>query len=249
MVEIRNIKIGEGQPKICMPVVDTTDCDIIKTIRDTKSLPYDLIELRIDCYENLNDDEKVLGLLKQIRKNVDCPILFTCRSISEGGKSALSEEQYINLMMKVIDSQCVDLIDVEINKSLKAIYSLVEYAHQFHHNVVMSYHDFEKTPKMEDMVEILEKMEVMGGDILKIAVMPMSKKDVMCVMNTSMMMSSKLKQPLIMISMGELGKVTRIAGSLTGSSVTFASAALSSAPGQMGICEMKVVLDAIGSEI
>ena len=245
MVEIRNIKIGEGQPKICMPVVDTTDCDIIKTIRDTKSLPYDLIELRIDCYENLNDDEKVLGLLKQIRKNVDCPILFTCRSISEGGKSALSEEQYINLMMKVIDSQCVDLIDVEINKSLKAIYSLVEYAHQFHHNVVMSYHDFEKTPKMEDMVEILEKMEVMGADILKIAVMPLAKKDVVTLMDVSLLMSGKLDKPLVMISMGELGKITRVAGELIGSCITFASATRSSAPGQIQVSEMKKLLESI----
>ena len=107
--------------------------------------------------------------------------------------------------------------------------------------------NFDKTPSQEEMIDILEKMEVMGGDILKIAVMPLCKKDVVSLMDVSLMMSGKLDKPLIMISMGELGKITRVAGELIGSSITFGSAKKSSAPGQIQVNDLKLLLESIHS--
>ena len=243
MIECRNVKIGEGIPKICIPVVGKDDEDILKQM--SVNLPYDLIELRIDFYEEVNDTNKVLSLLNKVRRSVECPILFTCRSQNEGGNSSLTLQQYSELLTEVISSGYVDLIDIELNIGNKTVFDLVDKAHKKGVLVIMSYHNFDKTPTYDEMIDILEKMEVMGGDILKLAVMPVSKKDVVTLMNVSTLMSSKLDKPLVMISMGDLGKITRIAGELIGSSVTFGSALKSSAPGQIQVNDLKLLLESV----
>ncbi len=245
MLVCRHIAIGKGTPKICIPIVGSCDEDILMQL--SVELPYDMIELRIDYYNDLSNLKKVKDLLSKVRSELDCPILFTCRSQDEGGKSLLNDEQYINVLKVAIESGFVDLIDIEINKTNKTIYILKELAHKHNVKVVMSYHNFDKTPTQQDMIDILEKMEVMGGDILKIAVMPLCKKDVVSLMDVSLMMSTRLDKPLIMISMGELGKITRVAGELIGSSITFGSAKKSSAPGQIQVNDLKLLLESIHS--
>ena len=239
----RNLRIGEGIPKICIPVVGKDDEDILNQI--SVNLPYNLIELRIDSYEEINDFNKVLSLLNKVRRSVECPILFTCRTQNEGGNASLSLQQYSQLLTEVISSGYIDLVDIELNIGNITVLDLVEKAHKKDVLAVMSYHNFDKTPAYDDIIDILEKMEVMGGDILKIAVMPLSKKDVVTLMNVSTVMSNKLDKPLIMISMGELGKITRIAGELIGSSVTFGSALKSSAPGQIHVNDLKLLLESV----
>ena len=118
------------------------------------------------------------------------------------------------------------------------VYQLVEIAHQNHVKVLMSYHDFEKTPTVMEMKERLEKMEIMGADICKIAVMPFSYKDVIQLLNTTMEMSQRLTRPLVTMSMG-------IVGELVGSSITFASVGQSSAPGQLTLEDMQTLLEVI----
>ena len=125
------------------------------------------------------------------------------------------------------------------------VYQLVEIAHQNHVKVLMSYHDFEKTPTVMEMKERLEKMEIMGADICKIAVMPFSYKDVIQLLNTTMEMSQRLTRPLVTMSMGKIGKITRIVGELVGSSITFASVGQSSAPGQLTLEDMQTLLEVI----
>ena len=243
MVICRNLIIGEGMPKICVPVTIKNDEDILNQL--PHDLPYDFIELRIDSYSYLNEFHKVKTLLNQIRELVECPILLTCRSVSEGGKSSLTKEEYKQFLIQVIESGFIDMIDIEINVGNAIVFELVEKAKSHNVKVVMSYHNFDKTPPQEDMIDILEKMEVMGGDILKIAVMPLCKKDVVTLMNTSLIMSSRIDKPLIMISMGELGKITRVAGELIGSSVTFGMALESSAPGQIHVSHLKDLLESV----
>ena len=243
MVKCRNLIIGEGMPKICVPVTIKNDEDILNQL--PHDLPYDFIELRIDTYSYLNECHKVITLLQKIRELVECPILLTCRSLSEGGQSSLTKDEYKQLLIQIIESGLTDMVDVEVNVGNAIVFEVVEKAKSHNIKVVMSYHNFDKTPSQEDMMDILEKMEVMGGDILKIAVMPVCKKDVVTLMNTSLIMSSRIDKPLIMISMGELGKITRIAGELIGSSVTFGMAIDSSAPGQIHVSHLKVILESI----
>ncbi|MFQ7754254.1 MAG: type I 3-dehydroquinate dehydratase, partial [Acutalibacteraceae bacterium] len=98
--------------------------------------------------------------------------------------------------------------------------------------LVLSSHDFEKTPPRAVLVERYAQMAALGGDLPKIAVMPQSQRDVM-VLLSAMTEASAAHAPLVGISMGELGKMTRVRGGAFGSAVTFASKGKASAPGQI----------------
>ena len=241
--QVRQLTIGEGKPKICVPVVETTTEKIIQQIQQLQDC--DLIELRIDFYENIHDLKQVHELLLQVRQQTNLPLLLTYRSLKEGGYIQLTDQEYLSLVQTACQSGCVDIVDIELESGNMLVYQLVEIAHQNHVKVLMSYHDFEKTPTVMEMKERLEKMEIMGADICKIAVMPFSYKDVIQLLNTTMEMSEKLTKPLVTMSMGKIGKITRIVGELVGSSITFASVGQSSAPGQLTLEEMQTLLEVI----
>ncbi len=241
--QVRQLTIGEGKPKICVPVVETTTEKIIQQIQELQNC--DLIELRIDFYENIHDLKQVHELLLQVRQQTNLPLLLTYRSLKEGGHIQLSDQEYLSLVQTACQSGCIDIVDIELESGNMLVYQLVEIAHQNHVKVLMSYHDFEKTPAVMEMKERLEKMEIMGADICKIAVMPFSYKDVIQVLNTTMEMSQRLTRPLVTMSMGKIGKITRIVGELVGSSITFASVGQSSAPGQLTLEDMQTLLEVI----
>ena len=241
--QVRQLTIGEGKPKICVPVVETTTEKIIQQIQELQNC--DLIELRIDFYENIHDLKQVHELLLQVRQQTNLPLLLTYRSLKEGGHIQLSDQEYLSLVQTACQSGCIDIVDIELESGNMLVYQLVEIAHQNHVKVLMSYHDFEKTPAVMEMKERLEKMEIMGADICKIAVMPFSYKDVIQLLNTTMEMSQRLTRPLVTRSMGKIGKITRIVGELVGSSITFASVGQSSAPGQLTLEDMQTLLEVI----
>lgn len=241
--QVRQLTIGEGKPKICVPVVETTTEKIIQQIQELQNC--DLIELRIDFYENIHDLKQVHELLLQVRQQTNLPLLLTYRSLKEGGHIQLSNQEYLSLVQTACQSGCIDIVDIELESGNMLVYQLVEIAHQNHVKVLMSYHDFEKTPAVLEMKERLEKMEIMGADICKIAVMPFSYKDVIQLLNTTMEMSQRLTRPLVTMSMGKIGKITRIVGELVGSSITFASVGQSSAPGQLTLEDMQTLLEVI----
>ena len=241
--QVRQLTIGEGKPKICVPVVETTTEKIIQQIQELQNC--DLIELRIDFYENIHDLKQVHELLLQVRQQTNLPLLLTYRSLKEGGHIQLTDQEYLSLVQTACQSGCVDIVDIELESGNMLVYQLVEIAHQNHVKVLMSYHDFEKTPTVMEMKERLEKMEIMGADICKIAVMPFSYKDVIQLLDTTMEMSQRLTRPLVTMSMGKIGKITRIVGELVGSSITFASVGQSSAPGQLTLEDMQTLLEVI----
>ena len=241
--QVRQLTIGEGKPKICVPVVETTTEKIIQQIQELQNC--DLIELRIDFYENIHDLKQVHELLLQVRQQTNLPLLLTYRSLKEGGHIQLSDQEYLSLVQTACQSGCIDIVDIELESGNMLVYQLVEIAHQNHVKVLMSYHDFEKTPTVMEMKERLEKMEIMGADICKIAVMPFFYKDVIQLLNTTMEMSQRLTRPLVTMSMGKIGKITRIVGELVGSSITFASVGQSSAPGQLTLEDMQTLLEVI----
>lgn len=242
---IKNINIGEGKPKICLPIVGQNDEEIIAIAYSLKEFHYDLVEIRIDFYQSLLDDSSVLYLLSQLRKILSCPLLLTYRSLKEGGEVQLTDEQYLHLIQIVCESQLVDLVDIELMSGNTLVYQLVEIAHQYHIKVIMSNHHFQKTPSYSDMVEKLEHMEILGADICKLAVMPQTYKDVISLLNVTLEMSNKLTKPIVTMSMGKMGVLSRISGELTGSAITFASAGQASAPGQIAVNDMNIILEAI----
>lgn len=230
-VIVRELSIGEGSPKICIPIAENNLENIIKAAEQILDSPADLVEWRADWFEYLLDFDKTKEVLKILREILkDIPIIFTIRSKNEGGEKTVDEATYLELNKKAIDTGCVDLIDVEVLSFKTVAKELIDYSHRLAVKVIASHHDFEKTPEKEEMISKLEIMESFGADILKIAVMPKTYEDV----ESLLAVSDKIEKPLIAISMSELGVKSRLKGA-----VTFGTVGKASAPGQISAYELK----------
>lgn len=242
-VQVRNIKIGADIPKICVPIVASTREAIIKEAESFHSIPVDIVEWRADWYEDVEIGEQVLETLRQLRNALgEIPLLFTFRTAKEGGEKELDEDTYRILNELAARSGYVDLIDVEIFTGDAVVSKIISAAHEADVRVVASNHDFHKTPPMTELISRLAKMERAGADILKVAVMPTCKKDVLELLAATEEASSVMECPVITMSMAGMGAVSRICGEVFGSALTFGAAAKASAPGQIGVQELHDML-------
>lgn len=244
-VVVRNVKIGEGIPKIIVPIVGVTRDDIVSEAKTFDSIPVDVVEWRVDWYEDVFDTEKVKETAAALREALgDIPILFTFRTSKEGGEKAIEDADYAALNKAVAASGSVDMIDVEVFTGDEIVKDIIDSAHAHGVKVVASNHDFFKTPEKDDIVGRLRKMQDLGADIPKIAVMPQNKKDVLTLLAATEEMSSEYAdRPIITMSMAGTGVISRLAGEVFGSSMTFGAAKKASAPGQMGVQDLSTVLD------
>ena len=157
VVRIRTLEIGSGMPKICVPVVGKTEKEILEGAERAKAAKPDLVEFRVDWYEEAADSKKVVALLEKLRKCLgELPVLFTFRSSREGGEAALSDGAYQSLNEAAIASGFVDCVDVELFSGDAVVKAVVAAAHSNHVKVIASNHDFEKTPAAEELRRILE---------------------------------------------------------------------------------------------
>ena len=243
-VKVRNVVIGEGMPKICVPIVGVTKEAILDEARTITKLPADVVEWRIDWFEHVFDFDKLVDVLKDLREVLgDMPILMTFRTSKEGGEKAIEDEVYADINIKAAQTGYVDLVDVEVFTGDEIVKKIIDGAHAAGVKVVASNHDFFKTPDKDDIVGRLRKMQDLGADIPKIAVMPQNKKDVLTLLAaTEEMASEYADRPIITMSMAGTGVISRLAGEVFGSALTFGAAAKASAPGQMGVEDLKQVL-------
>ena len=110
--------------------------------------------------------------------------------------------------------------------------------------VVVSNHDFEKTPSKEEIVARLQKMQELGADLPKIAVMPQCKKDVLTLLAaTEEMTGNYADRPIITMSMAKDGVISRFCGEEFVSALTFGAAGQTSAPGQIEVEKLRGVLE------
>lgn len=243
-VIVRNIKIGEGIPKICVPIVGVTKEDIIKEAKTFDAIPVDVVEWRVDWFEHVFEIDKVKEVLAELREALkEIPILFTFRTSKEGGEKAIEPKAYAKLNIAAAESGFVDLVDVEAFTGDDIVKEIIEAVHQHGVKVVASNHDFDKTPEKEDIVGRLCRMQELGADIPKIAVMPKSKEDVLTLLAATEEMNRKhADRPIITMSMAGTGVISRLCGEVFGSALTFGAAKKASAPGQMGVEDLAQVL-------
>ena len=250
-VKVRDIEIGAGAPKIIVPIVGVTKNDIIEEAKTFHSIPVDVVEWRVDWFEGVFDFAQVEDVLKDLRAALgNTPILMTFRTSKEGGEKAIEPEAYAELNIKAAQTGYVDLIDVEIFTGDEIVKKIIDGAHAAGVKVVASNHDFFKTPEKEEIIRRLCMMQELGADISKIAVMPTCKQDVITLLSATLEMSEKYAdRPIITMSMAGTGVVSRLTGETFGSALTFGAASKASAPGQVGVHELKQVLDIIHSSL
>lgn len=243
-VKVRNVEIGTGIPKICVPIVGVTREEILKAAEDIKKLGADVVEWRVDWYEDIFDAAETEETMKALRAALgEIPLLFTFRTSKEGGEKDIETEVYVKLNQDAAKSGYVDLVDMEAFTGDEAVERVVETAHAYGVKVVASNHDFHKTPDRKELVSRLRKMQELGADIPKIAVMPQNKKDVLTLLAaTEEMVSEHADRPIITMSMAGTGVISRLCGEVFGSALTFGAAGKASAPGQMGVEDLRTVL-------
>lgn len=245
-VKVRNLAIGEGRPKICVPIVAKTREAIVAEAERFCTLPVDLVEWRADWYEDVFDIHKTVETAECLRKALgELPLLFTFRTAAEGGEKAIEPQNYGALLKEVARCGAADLIDVELFTGDAIVSSIIETAHGCGVKVIGSNHDFQKTPPKEELIARMCKMRDLGADIPKIAVMPQTKADVLTLLAATLEMSEHHGGPIITMSMSGKGVISRLAGETFGAAVTFGSAGQASAPGQIGVDDLEKILEII----
>lgn len=243
-VIIRETAIGEGMPKICVPIVEKTRAEIIKAAEEIKTLPADLVEWRADWFEQVFEAEAVFDVLQELRRILgELPLLFTFRTKKEGGEKEIDEKYYRTLNQLVVESGLADLIDVEVFIGDDIVNDLVRTAHENGVKVIGSNHDFEKTPGKDEIIRRLCRMQEMEVDLPKIAVMPREKEDVLTLLAATEEMNRKYAdRPIITMSMAGDGVISRLCGEVFGSALTFGAAGQVSAPGQIDVKALRQIL-------
>jgi 3-dehydroquinate dehydratase-1 len=244
IIEVRGVRIGEGIPKIIVPIVETTRKEIIRKAESLADVRVDSVEWRADWFEEAADSAAVDEVLKELRGALgNTPLLFTFRTLREGGEKAIDPQDYAALNISMARSGFADLIDVEIFTGDEIVREIIESAHERGVKIVGSNHDFDRTPEKEEIVGRLKKMQQMGADIPKIAVMPQSRKDVLTLLlATEEMTAEYADRPIITMSMSGTGLISRLCGEVFGSSCTFGAVGKASAPGQMNAEDLDTVL-------
>ena len=227
-VTIDTVTLGEGKPKIIVPLVGRTKEEIIQEAEFVATVDCDIVEWRIDFYEDILDFSAAAQFSKQVKKILNKPLLVTFRTKQEGGELALSDEKYFEMYRVLLNEGSFEL------------------AHEKNKKIIMCNHDFDKTPAKEVIIERLCKMQELGADICKIAVMPQTTADVITLLDATQEMYHKhADRPLITMSMGSLGVVSRVSGATFGSSATFGAAKKASAPGQVSVDELRSILEVL----
>ncbi len=246
-VQVQNVRIGEGIPKVIVPIVKRTRQEILRAAEELLHFSFDMVEWRADHYEDVTELASVRETAAALRQILgDKPILFTFRTAGEGGEREITPQEYEALNKEVIAAGAVDLIDVEAFFDEAVVRELIDFAHRHQVKVIASNHDFFKTPSEEEILRRLLKMQELGADIPKIAVMPNGKEDVLTLLSATQKMTETLAdRPIITMSMAKTGMISRLAGEIFGSACTFGAAGETSAPGQMNVTDLKTVLQVL----
>ena len=176
----------------------------------------------------------------------DTPLIFTRRSSREGGEPVpLDDHGVVGLYDAVGASGLADFFDFEMGNDAAHVQRVCADAGKHGTRVILSYHNFGSTPERDFLVQRFIEAERLGGDVAKVAVMPRDRMDVLTLLAATAEADARSKIPLISMSMGPQGAITRMIGGAFGSSLSFAVGEAASAPGQIPIADLVAVYDVI----
>lgn len=205
----------------------------------------DIVELRIDQWENfvIKNVDTVIQQLRGL--NLDFKILVTYRTSKQGGKANVEETTYIDILKLLIEYAQFELLDIEWSGSINTdqYAQLITDAQEKNLNVVLSHHNFEETPSLEEIKFIYYKMQKLAPQYLKLAVMPNNKEDVLHLLEAMSVTSDNTPYKVIGISMSHLGLVSRVAQGVFGGSISYGCLGEPQAPGQIHVKALKQQLE------
>lgn len=243
-IPLKNAGAAGKYPLVCAPLVARSRHALLAETAAVAARGPDLLEWRVDFFEGIARPAEVAeltGALKQAAGGL--PLLFTRRSAREGGEAiSLSEAQVLELYAAVCAAGQIDLIDFEMGNARQDVAAVRAMARAHGIGLVLSSHDFQKTPAQAALAEKFSLAQELGADVAKVAVMPRRMEDVLTLLAATLEASQALEIPVVSMAMGALGATTRICGAAFGSALTFAVGQSASAPGQMPIDELSAAL-------
>jgi 3-dehydroquinate dehydratase-1 len=244
----RGVLIGQGrEPLICAPLVARQLEALSAEAQRVAAKQPDLIEWRVDFFASIAELDRVLAGAAAVREAAGTiPIIFTRRSTREGGEAIpIDEEQVVAMQAAVCASGFIDFIDCELSCAPDHFRHTLAAAKHSEVKLIASFHDFQRTPSSDHIVAKFGEAAAAGADIAKVAVMPRSLDDVLTLLDATQRGSREFGLPLITMSMGAYGVLTRMFGWMFGSSVSFAVGDRASAPGQVPIDDLRQVLEVL----
>lgn len=252
-IKIKNKIIGFDTPKVCVPIVGRTEGEIEEQLDKIIGVAQscdadshiDIVEFRGDYFEGLGDKTRLTELMRHLsEKLIDIILMFTIRSEAEGGEHLMFDVKGINDINEyVIKNRLADIVDLELFSGAERIEGLCDLAKENNVKIIISNHDFKTTPHTDEIVNRLRMMQDLGADIAKIAVMPENKIQLMGLLNATVIMNEQYADiPIVTMSMGKLGAISRVTGQLFGSAITFAALENASAPGQIPLRDLNKAL-------
>jgi 3-dehydroquinate dehydratase-1 len=236
-VTVKNKVLGGPIPLICLPLIAKDRSALLQQTAELVRLDPDLIEWRIDGYDQVTDIGACLAALQALKAAMgSIPLIFTCRIHVEGGFKKISQETRLELITTAVGSGNVEIVDVEICNEPAFIEKVKKTTQTGNAKLILSYHNFDKTPDETFIYDKLLRAQDLGADIAKLAVMPKDYADVLTLLGATLKArTGRVNVPIVTMSMGPEGQVTRVAGGLFGSDLTFAVGKEASAPGQIPI--------------
>ena len=206
--------------------VPITDRNLEEDLRTIKNLGADIVELRVDIFEN-KDPDYVLRAV-QLAKKIGLLTILTVRSPEEGGSYVENREKIFEKVSSLSDYTDLELSSQPLIPFVRGI------TKRFNKRLILSYHNFELTPANWVIREILREGRRWGADVVKVAVKANSYEDtarLLCV-------GRQEEGEKILIAMGKYGKISRIAGPIFGSTISYAYYGQAVAEGQLPLEEM-----------
>lgn len=229
----------ERQPVIATALTDGAPSGQARQARLAQQQGAEALELRADL---LADPAQVRAALTAVRAASSLPLLLTYRSATEGGKGAGHGQGYEDYLASLLQLR-LPVAAVDIEMACLASKALVAEAKAGGYDVVGSCHDFTATPSAAQIAEKLAQITAAGADITKVAYMPRTAQDVAALRHAAHDFAGAYPhQPLIAISMGQLGAPSRtdLVNCLTFATIADGAA---SAPGQATIAYVRAWLE------
>lgn len=232
-------------PLLCAPLVGAEPDGLLAEAAAARAARADIVEWRVDYFRDIGNLQGVIETGRAVRRALPgVPLLFTRRSVAEGGQPVtIGEDRIVELYEAVCAEGIADLVDFEMSSSRAGMAAVREASRRHGVGLVCSFHDFERTPALAELTAQFRRAEQLGGDVAKVSVMARGPEDALTLLAATHQASRELAPALIGVSMGPHGGLSRIAGFAFGSALTFGVAAAGSAPGQMPIGELRAAIE------
>jgi len=248
MVATRKL-IEKNKFASCIPLISENESALFEEAEKAVMSQVDFLEWRRDYFRpgdilTVNEEMKILKKLKEMKGSPG--IIYTFRSHKEGGAYVTPDQ----VRLEAIGNAGViaDYADIELKNEQAFINGVKQALKNSGCGLILSHHQFKKTPHRKEIKEIYDAMENQEADVLKLAVTPSSEEDIRQLINISLKKNESTEKPLIAIAMGALGGITRVAPELCGGSLTYVAGSGKTAPGQLNFEEIMILRNSLGLE-